>query len=83
MPRPQYRPQGVAEAIVADGARAAGRSGVAVFGWVLRDARHRVRDRENLRFESAALFGRPPRVRGGGERSTRNGCWTTRVTSST
>jgi rifampicin phosphotransferase len=29
-----------------------------VFGWVLRNARGRVRDRENLRFERTRLFGR-------------------------
>jgi pyruvate,water dikinase len=29
-----------------------------VFGWVLRNARARVRDRENLRFERTRLFGR-------------------------
>jgi pyruvate,water dikinase len=30
----------------------------AVFGWVLRNARARVRDRENLRFERTRVFGR-------------------------
>src|SRR5207244_911079 len=29
-----------------------------IFGWVLRHARQRVRDRENLRFERTRLFGR-------------------------
>src|SRR5205823_8787000 len=29
-----------------------------IFGWVLRNARARVRDRENLRFERTRLFGR-------------------------
>lgn len=33
-----------------------------VFGWVLRNARRRVRDRENLRFERTRLFGRIRRV---------------------
>jgi rifampicin phosphotransferase len=34
----------------------------AVFGWVLRHARARVRDRENLRFERTRLFGRVRRI---------------------
>ena len=34
----------------------------AVFGWVLRNARARVRDRENLRFERTRLFGRVRRI---------------------
>ena len=34
----------------------------ALFGWVLRQARERVRDRENLRFERTRLFGRVRRV---------------------
>jgi phosphohistidine swiveling domain-containing protein len=34
----------------------------AVFGWVLRHARRRVRDRENLRFERTRLFGRVRRI---------------------
>lgn len=29
-----------------------------LFGWVLKNARHRVRDRENLRFERTRVFGR-------------------------
>jgi pyruvate,water dikinase len=33
-----------------------------VFGWVLRNARARVRDRENLRFERTRLFGRVRRL---------------------
>jgi pyruvate,water dikinase len=33
-----------------------------VFGWVLRNARARVRDRENLRFERTRLFGRVRRI---------------------
>jgi pyruvate,water dikinase len=33
-----------------------------VFGWVLRQARGRVRDRENLRFERTRLFGRVRRI---------------------
>lgn len=33
-----------------------------VFGWVLRHARARVRDRENLRFERTRLFGRVRRM---------------------
>ncbi len=33
-----------------------------VFGWVLRHARDRVRDRENLRFERTRLFGRVRRI---------------------
>jgi rifampicin phosphotransferase len=33
-----------------------------IFGWVLRNARHRVRDRENLRFERTRLFGRVRRI---------------------
>ncbi|MBI5691335.1 MAG: phosphoenolpyruvate synthase [Verrucomicrobia bacterium] len=33
-----------------------------VFGWVLRHARARVRDRENLRFERTRLFGRVRRI---------------------
>ncbi|MEM6391273.1 MAG: PEP/pyruvate-binding domain-containing protein [Planctomycetota bacterium] len=33
-----------------------------VFGWVLRNARRRVRDRENLRFERTRLFGRVRRI---------------------
>ncbi len=34
----------------------------AVFAWVLRNARLRVRDRENLRFERTRLFGRVRRI---------------------
>jgi len=34
----------------------------AVFGWVLRHARARVRDRENLRFERTRVFGRVRRI---------------------
>lgn len=34
----------------------------AVFKWVLRNARSRVRDRENLRFERTRLFGRVRRI---------------------
>ena len=34
----------------------------AVFAWVLRNARGRVRDRENLRFERTRLFGRVRRI---------------------
>ena len=34
----------------------------AVFAWVLRNARRRVRDRENLRFERTRLFGRVRRI---------------------
>lgn len=34
----------------------------AVFGWVLRHARARVRERENLRFERTRLFGRVRRI---------------------
>jgi pyruvate,water dikinase len=34
----------------------------AVFGWVLRETRKRVRDRENLRFERTRLFGRVRRI---------------------
>src|SRR5205807_2479180 len=33
-----------------------------VFRWVLRQARDRVRDRENLRFERTRLFGRVRRI---------------------
>ena len=33
-----------------------------VFGWILRHARSRVRDRENLRFERTRLFGRVRRI---------------------
>lgn len=33
-----------------------------VFAWVLRNARHRVRDRENLRFERTRVFGRVRRL---------------------
>ncbi|MXW81931.1 MAG: phosphoenolpyruvate synthase [Rhodothermaceae bacterium] len=33
-----------------------------VFAWVLRNARNRVRDRENLRFERTRLFGRIRRI---------------------
>jgi pyruvate,water dikinase len=33
-----------------------------VFGWVLRHARGRVRDRENLRFERTRIFGRVRRI---------------------
>ncbi|NJO07948.1 MAG: hypothetical protein HC876_21865 [Chloroflexaceae bacterium] len=33
-----------------------------VFGWVLQQARARVRDRENLRFERTRVFGRARRV---------------------
>ncbi len=33
-----------------------------IFGWVLRNARRRVRDRENLRFERTRLFGRVRRI---------------------
>jgi phosphohistidine swiveling domain-containing protein len=34
----------------------------AIFGWVLRHARARVRDRENLRFERTRVFGRVRRI---------------------
>ena len=34
----------------------------AIFAWVLRNARRRVRDRENLRFERTRLFGRVRRI---------------------
>ena len=34
----------------------------AVFAWVLRNARRRVRDRENLRFERTRIFGRARRI---------------------
>jgi phosphohistidine swiveling domain-containing protein len=34
----------------------------AIFGWVLANARARVRDRENLRFERTRLFGRVRRI---------------------
>jgi pyruvate,water dikinase len=34
----------------------------AIFGWVLKNARARVRDRENLRFERTRLFGRVRRL---------------------
>ncbi len=34
----------------------------AVFGWVLRNARARVRDRENLRFERTRVFGRARQI---------------------
>ncbi len=34
----------------------------AIFGWILRHARARVRDRENLRFERTRLFGRVRRI---------------------
>lgn len=33
-----------------------------IFGWVLRNTRSRVRDRENLRFERTRLFGRVRRI---------------------
>ncbi|VAW80801.1 Pyruvate-utilizing enzyme, similar to phosphoenolpyruvate synthase [hydrothermal vent metagenome] len=33
-----------------------------MFDWVLKNARHRVRDRENLRFERTRLFGRVRRI---------------------
>ncbi|MCY4170852.1 MAG: PEP-utilizing enzyme [Bacteroidetes bacterium] len=33
-----------------------------IFAWVLRNARNRVRDRENLRFERTRLFGRVRRI---------------------
>lgn len=33
-----------------------------VFGWVLQNARHRVRDRENLRFERTRVFGQVRRI---------------------
>jgi len=33
-----------------------------IFAWVLRNARRRVRDRENLRFERTRLFGRVRRI---------------------
>lgn len=60
-PRRQHRPREHAEAAVADALR--GRPiRRFVFGWVLRNARHRVRDRENLRFERTRLFGRVRRV---------------------
>ncbi len=40
------------------------RSGIkrSVFNWVLKHARHRVRDRENLRFERTRLFGHVRRI---------------------
>jgi rifampicin phosphotransferase len=34
----------------------------ALFGWILRHARDRIRDRENLRFERTRLFGRVRRI---------------------
>ncbi len=33
-----------------------------LFGWVLRNTRHRVRDRENLRFDRTRIFGRVRRI---------------------
>lgn len=60
-PRRRYYPRERAEAVVADALR--GRSvRRIIFGWVLRNARRRVRDRENLRFERTRLFGRVRRV---------------------
>jgi len=50
-----------AEALVATSLRASPLRR-AVFGWVLRTTRARVRDRENLRFERTRLFGRVRRI---------------------
>lgn len=60
-PRRQHRPREGAEAVVAQALRRRSVRRV-VFGWVLRNARRRVRDRENLRFERTRLFGRVRRV---------------------
>ena len=61
MPAPRADIRGDAERRVQDalGGRVLHRS---VFGWVLRHARARVRDRENLRFERTRLFGRVRRI---------------------
>jgi pyruvate,water dikinase len=58
---PHAAPRALAEARVD---AALGRRGprARLFGWVLREARARVRDRENLRFERTRLFGRVRRV---------------------
>lgn len=59
--RRPHHPRDAAEAVVA--AALAGRPiRRLLFNWVLRNARHRVRDRENLRFERTRLFGRIRRV---------------------
>jgi pyruvate,water dikinase len=58
-------PTGMGEAAIRDAAQSRIRSALCwrplrrlVFAWVLRNARARVRDRENLRFERTRLFGR-------------------------
>lgn len=52
------RPRAKREEESADEPRLRGWLRRRVFGWVLRRARERVRDRENLRFERTRLFGR-------------------------
>ena len=56
-----------------------------VFGWVLRHAQRRVRDRENLRLERTRLFGRVRRIflELGRRLHAARSCSTTRATSST
>jgi pyruvate,water dikinase len=61
-PRP-FRPREAAERRVAETLRRRRRPlRRAVFNWVLKHARRRVRDRENLRFERTRLFGRVRRI---------------------
>ena len=55
-----------------------------IFGWVLRQARARVRDRENLRFERTRVFGRVRRIFvEAGKRLAGEGLLTRAATSST
>ncbi len=56
-----FRARGPAEAQVADSLRGH-RLKAVIFNWVLRHARGRVKDRENLRFERTRLFGRVRRI---------------------
>src|SRR5690606_9440995 len=60
-PRQQYHPREEAERVVD---QTLGRHGLRrmIFNRVLRNARQRVRDRENLRFERTRLFGRVRRI---------------------
>ena len=59
-PKP-FHPRKDAEATVAAALKGRALRRV-VFSWVLRNARARVRDRENLRFERTRLFGRVRRI---------------------
>jgi rifampicin phosphotransferase len=60
-PRQQYHPRQQAEQAVKQALKRRPLRRM-IFGWVLRNARQRVRDRENLRFERTRLFGRVRRI---------------------